>query len=618
MNMTASRSARWWTSLAVLVMLPLVAAAEPLSFYVSPGGSDAHAGASPDAPFQTFDKVLESVAAVPRPWTSDVVVHVMPGDYFLDSTINLTANHSGEGKHKLILRNHGELAGAVLIGGQKLDPEKWIKGEGKMIYQNLPGVERIDILYANRRKARKARLPNFEVLKDFPITDGRYFVSGAVGRGEPWITALDKDLSREQLAALHADIQNGDDASLVIWGHGSCDWHKWIHPVTRMDAKSGRIYVSEKKPIFHQGRKAKGCRYYLEGGLRLLDTPGEFYFDRAKRRLYNMPTENNREVIYGTVNNIVKLEGARNITFEGLQFACSDVLPFTDSSYTWNDREAAVTVHNSKSIEIRNCHFKSTGQSAVNFEQTHHSSIENCLMQYLGQSGIKLWGSNKNTIRNCLIHDIGLRRVYCEGVAVHRSRDNTVRHLEIHNSARYGVTVRGAVSEAGHDSRPTTGNRFSYIQMSDLNQDSGDTGGLHIAKINAEAGDAYVNYFNQIIITRSIGQPNITDEWKPTGVYLDHNKLVMNQSMKNIEVRRYDPRYKGYQVKRFNGIYGDEDRVGDRQRQIMQNRPWNNESSTKHNCSWKEDFDPAQMEYSRIGLTDDFPKEYSEFRQIKH
>jgi len=62
-------------------------------------------------------------------------------------------------------------------------------------------------------------------------------------------------------------------------------------------------------------------------------------------------------------------------------------------------------------------------------------------------------------------------------------------------------------------------------------------------------------------------------------------------------------------------MYGDQDRTGDRQRQIMQTRLWNNDSSTKHNCSWQEDFDPAQMEYRRIGLTDAFPTEYSQFRK---
>ncbi|MBT8044450.1 MAG: right-handed parallel beta-helix repeat-containing protein, partial [Verrucomicrobiae bacterium] len=448
----------------LLVLLPLVAAAEPVNLYISPSGSDTHSGTSQDSPFQTFEKVLAAVAAISRPWSSDVVVHVMAGDYFLKSTINLTAKHSGQGKHKLVLRNHGKLASAVLIGGQKLDPNQWNKGENGILYQDLPAVKRIDIIYQDRRKARKARFPNYEFLKGFPITDGKYFVSGTVSKSEPWLTAQGKDFSKEQLTALGEDIKKKTDAYLVVWGHGTCDWHKWIYPITHTIPESGRIYVSEKKPTFHQGGKNKGCRYYLEGGLRFLDTPGEFYFDRSQRRLHYMPVNDGGEVIYSTMNNILKLKGARNIRIDGLQFACSGVLPHTDSSYTWNDPDAAVAVHDSQSIEILNCHFKSSGQSAINFESTHHSKIENSLMQYLGQSGIKLYESDHNTIRNCLIHDIGLRRVYCEGLALHSSKNNQVSHLEIHNSARYGGTLRGKVHESGNDRRPTRDNTLKYIR----------------------------------------------------------------------------------------------------------------------------------------------------------
>jgi hypothetical protein len=186
-----------------------------------------------------------------------VVVNVMAGDYFLKSTINLTAKHSGEGKHSLILRNHGELASAVLIGGQKLDPKKWQQGEGGIVYQDLPQVERIDIIYQNRRKARKARLPNFEFLEKFPITDGKYFISGIVNDSEQWLSVKDKDLSKEQLAALNEDIQNQTDTYLVVWNTGYCDWHKMIYPITHTVPESRQIHVSEKNPTFqwHVGQK---------------------------------------------------------------------------------------------------------------------------------------------------------------------------------------------------------------------------------------------------------------------------------------------------------------------------------------------------------------------------
>ena len=49
----------------------------------------------------------------------------------------------------------------------------------------------------------------------------------------------------------------------------------------------------------------------------------------------------------------------------------------------------------------------------------------------------------------------------------------------------------------------------------------------------------------------------------------------------------------------------------------MQNRPWNNDSSTKFNCSWQEDFDSKHMEYGMIGLTTDFPATYRRFSQVR-
>jgi parallel beta-helix repeat protein len=543
---------------------------------------------------------------------SDVVVNVLPGEYFLDSPLSLTEAHSGGGQGKLIIRSAGGMGRAILIGGKRTNPNAWTAFRDGIYVQALPHGVAPHIIYENRRKARKARIPNYRKLKDFPVADGDYFVSGAVGRGQPFITVNKADLNDTLLADYKADLESGIPYFLVVWGHGHADWHKWVYKISDYAPKKGLIFVDEEKPTFHQGNDAKNNRYYIEGGLRLLDAAGEFYFDEKESRLYYMPVGDIRksEIIYSTMNTMVSIVGGKDIVLDGIKFTCSGVLPFTTSGYTWTDKDAAVSIEKSASIEIVNCHFESIGQSAVNLVSTHQSRIENCLMQYLGQSGIKLYYSDNNLIHNNLIHDIGLRRVYCEGVSIHASKNNKISHLEIYNSARYGITVRGKVDASGKDLSPTTGNVVEYIKIYDVNQDSGDTAGLHMAKINAENGEDYVNFFNQITVTRSIAQPNITDEWKPTGVDLDHKKMVMNQSMKNIEVKDYDPRYKGYEVKRFGGGYGKTDRTSAKQKQIMQNRPWNNESSTKFNCSWQEDFDPSYMEYDKIGLTDAFPETF--------
>ena len=583
-----------------------------VEIFISPTGNDANAGTA-KAPLKSFDKVLEKVTSLPPDWSSDVVVFVEPGDYELQSTIRLGPEHSGRNGKKLIFKANGGPGSAVLIGGQRLDPSKWQAYRSGIYVRDLGGVESVEMIYENRRKARKARLPNFRQLPDFPATDGDYFKAKKVGRGEPWLTPQPEDIGHDLLQAIQGDLAKGVKHYLVVFGHGNRDWHKWIHPISEIDLGRSRIVVSEPKPILNQRADDHSNRYYVEGGLRFLDAKGEFYFDDRNDRLYYMPYGDiqDSEIIYSTVNNILKIEGAENVVFDGLQFTCSAVLEHTDSSYTWSDPDAAVALESSRSISILNCRFYSIGQSAINLRNSSGNTIIGCAMSYLGQSGMKLEFSDNNEIRDCLIHDIGLRRLYCEGVALHSSRDNTIRHLEICNSARYGITLRARVNkETGLSNRPTTGNVLEYIKMLDVNQDSGDTAGLHMAMINYPSGPNYTNTCNQITIHRSIAQPDITDEWKPTGVYLDHPKAVMNQSLSNIEVTDYDPRYPGYDPKRFKGLYGPDARTSDRERQIYQNRPHNNRSSTKFNCSWSPDFDRKHMEYEKIGLTDTFPREF--------
>lgn len=594
----------------LLTLLLLIAPVHATSFHVSPDGKNSNDGGT-NAPFASFHRALEAVAALPRPWTSDVVIKAAPGDYFLESTLKLGPEHSGDGKHRLIIRSAGPTGSATLVGGMKLDPRRWRRADGGIFYQDLAEVDRVDILYENRIKGRKARFPNHESLKDFPVADGRYFISGQVGTTEPWLTAEAKDLSVEELSKLNQDVKAATESYLVVWGHGSCDWHKWIYAITHTEPKIGRIHISEKNPILHQGAKRKGCRYYIEGGLRYLDAPREFHFDRTNKRLYYMPDGvGGGEVIIGTLNKVIHARKAKNVSLEGIRVTCSDVLSHTPSAFPWVDLEAALLIEHSLSISVKDCRFDSIGQSAIQLHHSDNNRIENTWISRVGHSGIRMLYSDGNTVHNCLIHDIGLRRVFSEGLGIYKSKNNTATHLEIFNSARYGVTLRGMVGDLGVEVHPTTNNRCEYIKVYNVNQDSGDSGGIHMARVNRENGESYINHYNQITVFRSMAQPQLTEEFPPTGVYLDYKKSCMNQSLSNIEVRHYDPRYPGYTVKRFNGMYGDKDRTSAKQKQIMQNRPWNNDSSTKANCSWQDDFDPKHMEYDKIGLTAGFPVTY--------
>ena len=534
MNLFTKEAGSWVFCLcAFLLVSGADAGAAQAVLHVTPKGNDAGPGMT-NEPLASLRGARDKVRSIlaKGEMTADIEVHFAAGDYMIDTPVVFGPEDSGSNGFRVIYRNADKLGSAVLIGGEKLDNKKWKSYKPGLFYQELPNVTDIDIIYENRMKARKARIPNYNHLKNFPTADGNYFVSGRVGKKEPYLTAHNKDLNKSLLSALSSDLDKQVKQYLVVWGHGHADWHKWVYQISKIDQNNNQIFFDEKNPTLHSGKRNAKNRYYIEGGLRLLDTKGEFCFDHLKRRLYYMPYKNinESEIIYSKVKNIVKITKAKNIVFEGLEFTCSGVLAKTSSGYTWTDPDAAISILDSEYIDVKNCHFLSIGQTAINLKTSHNNTIENCL--------------------------------------------------------------------------------FEYIKMYNINQDSGDTAGLHMANVNTEKGASYINYFNQITITRSIAQLNITDEWKPTGVYLDHAKKVMNQSMSNIEVKAYDPRYPGYVASRFKGIYGKLDRTSDKDRQIMQNRPHNNKSSTKFNCSWSDDFDTKYMQYSKIGLTAEFPAEY--------
>lgn len=67
-----------------------------IELWVSPTGSDSSSGTSPTTPFKTPQRAADAVAALPRPLSAGgVTVHVAPGVYELNQTLQFDARHSG-------------------------------------------------------------------------------------------------------------------------------------------------------------------------------------------------------------------------------------------------------------------------------------------------------------------------------------------------------------------------------------------------------------------------------------------------------------------------------------------------------------------------------------------
>ena len=78
----------------------MVNAAEPVTYYVSPTGSDSNPGTI-DAPFQTITKARDVVRTVNSNMTGDIYVYLRGGNYNITSTITFGPQDSGTNGYRI-------------------------------------------------------------------------------------------------------------------------------------------------------------------------------------------------------------------------------------------------------------------------------------------------------------------------------------------------------------------------------------------------------------------------------------------------------------------------------------------------------------------------------------
>ena len=137
-----SQRIRTFSALAILLLLPstcVVAAEAGIHFFVSPDGVDTQSGTQ-SQPFASITRAQQAVrdARVARP-DEAVTVHLRPGHYTLDQTVQFTAADSGHSADRPVrYQGNGEV---VLSGGRQIsewqpDPysarsqrgaDRWIK-----------------------------------------------------------------------------------------------------------------------------------------------------------------------------------------------------------------------------------------------------------------------------------------------------------------------------------------------------------------------------------------------------------------------------------------------------------------------------------------------------------
>ncbi len=414
--------------------------ASAAEFTVAPGGSDAAAGTA-SAPFATLERARDAARALGR--TGAVTVWIAGGTYYRDRALELGAEDSGAADRPVVYSGRpGETV--RLVGGRPVDGFRPVSDEAEL--RRLDPAARDHVLVADLRAQGisdygklsaqgfgRAMAPvQMELtFQGRPMTLARWPNEGFVPIAE---TPAGKDGGLFAYSGERPARWVGEPDA---WLHGYWfyDWADTYESVAAIDP--ARHVIRTRPPHGAYGYK-KGQRFYALNLLCELDSPGEYYVDRAAGRLYFWPPAPVREgdAVVSTVPTLISLRDASNVTVRGLTLeAC---------------RGTAVTISGGAHDRIVGCAIRNTGGQGVSVSGGVDNGVLGCTIEGTGQGGVMLSGGDRKTLTPAgnLAEDNEIRdfsricRTYRPAVGV-QGVGNRVRHNLLYDGPHCAILLGG-------------------------------------------------------------------------------------------------------------------------------------------------------------------------------
>jgi hypothetical protein len=274
-------------------------AAGGTTLYASPSGDGTTCSqAAPCSLSGARDKVRTMNASM----SADITVFLRGGTYRLGTPLVLNNQDSGTGGFDVVYKAYpGE--NPVLDGGQPIGPFSLYNSANNVFRASVPSTFDTREVWVNGTRAQRAR--------------------GQVNPGGFTKTSNGYTTTNTQMA----NWRNPSDIEMV----GEAEWNQHRCSVASI---SGSTIVMDQ-PCWqnvndHGYQPANmGAPTYVENAYELLDSPGEWYLDKAGDYLYYIPrsgeTMASAGVVAGATERLVFIDGAaandvRNIRFEGITF----------------------------------------------------------------------------------------------------------------------------------------------------------------------------------------------------------------------------------------------------------------------------------------------------------
>ncbi len=405
--------------------------------YVAPGGNDTYPGTH-ERPFATLERARDEVRRLKHgALPAGIVVELAAGTYELSAPVEFTAEDAGTAacpiEYRAAATGQVRLVGGKPVAGWKsvtdpavltrLDPA----ARGKVRCADLKAIGVTDLQAINSAGSYRSD-PGLEVFfQDTPLTLARY-----PNRGYMKIAGVLDDKGAAPKSG-RSDTADGKfvcedprperwvgEQGISLHGFWIWDWADERLPLGTIDPAAHTLSFQPRPGRTYGVRKNQW--FYAENVLPELDSPGEWYLDRASGVLYLWPPAAlaRARVVVSTVRDPLRLTDVSYVTFRGLLVEAG--------------RGTAFVIKGGSHVRVVACTIRNMGNWAVKVNGGTEHGVVGCDIYQTGQGGIHLEGGDRKTLTP----------------AGHYADNN-----HIHHTSRWDPVYQQAIALRGVGSRAT-------------------------------------------------------------------------------------------------------------------------------------------------------------------
>jgi hypothetical protein len=482
-----------------LCLLLLTIAAAPVSavtVYVAPDGDDGNPGTQAK-PFATVERARDALRAAPA--DGERIAQLAAGTYRLGRTLTFGPADSGTPEHPVVYR--AAPGAAVVLSGGRVVRGWTVDAAGR--WRATVDLSNFRQLWVDGQRAPRTRGPAPAGLKPWGRTSDTVEFSDQPRPAGTGVTAG----YRAGTLKLSGDSgYTSSDAGLATWRNpGDMEFgyfNSWTHMIVKIDrleAADGGSRIVMAQPGFflnqHKGGTQIGAPAYLENAFELLNTPGQWYFDRPAKTLWYLPRPGQdpakTEVVAPALETLLAVRGSletpvHDLRFEGLTLSHATWLRpssaeghadvqanFTatvdngfwrpEGGRSWSPvngellkSPANVQIDAGHGITFEACAFRALGGAGLDFDHgAQDNAVEGCRFEDISGSGVQIGAVTRedhhpgdprrivkgNRLSNCLITHIGVEYTDACGVLCGYTEGSVISHNEIAEIPYTGVSV---------------------------------------------------------------------------------------------------------------------------------------------------------------------------------